>query len=104
LETEAIHAVFGTAAPHLAISSTKGATGHTLGAGGAIEAVYTVQALRTGIIPPTINLHEPDPQCDLDYVPNTARPAANLRVALTNSLGFGGHNATVVLRRVEGAP
>jgi len=83
----------------LPISSTKGATGHTLGAGGAIEAAYCVMALHTGVVPPTINLREPDPDCDLDYTPNAARRAEGLTVAMTNSLGFGGHNASLVLRR-----
>jgi len=99
LETEAVKAVFGEAARRLPISSTKGATGHTLGAGGAIEAAYCVMALHTGVVPPTINLREPDPDCDLDYTPNAARRAEGLTVAMTNSLGFGGHNASLVLRR-----
>ncbi len=103
LETEAIKAVFGAAARRLPISSTKGATGHTLGAGGAIEAAYCVMALRTGVVPPTINLREPDPDCDLDYTPNAARRTPGLTVAMTNSLGFGGHNASLILRRPEEA-
>ena len=81
------------------ISSTKGATGHTFGAAGAIEAVFTILALRDRILPPTINLETSDPDCDLDYVPNVARPAPDLSVGLSNSFGFGGHNATIVFRR-----
>ncbi len=99
LETAAIKAVFGDAAYHLPISSTKGATGHTLGAGGAIEAAYAIMALRTGTLPPTINLDTPDPDCDLDYIPNAARYAAPLDVVMSNSFGFGGHNASLVLTR-----
>jgi 3-oxoacyl-[acyl-carrier-protein] synthase II len=81
------------------ISSTKGATGHTFGAAGAIEAVFTILALRDRILPPTINLETPDPNCDLDYIPNVARAAPDLTVGLSNSFGFGGHNATIVFRR-----
>jgi 3-oxoacyl-[acyl-carrier-protein] synthase II len=80
------------------ISSTKGATGHTLGAAGAVEAVFTILALRHGILPPTLNQTDPDPDCDLDYVANTARPQ-QVEVALSNSFGFGGHNTAVVFRR-----
>ncbi|MBV8080197.1 MAG: beta-ketoacyl-ACP synthase II [Actinobacteria bacterium] len=81
------------------VSSTKGATGHTFGAAGAIEAVFSILALRDGVVPPTINYEDPDPDCDLDYVPNEARKVPDLRVAVSNSFGFGGHNATIVLRR-----
>jgi 3-oxoacyl-[acyl-carrier-protein] synthase II len=81
------------------ISSTKGATGHTFGAAGAIEAVFTTLALRDRVVPPTINYEEQDPECDLDYVPNEAREVPDLEVAASNSFGFGGHNATLVLRR-----
>ena len=84
------------------ISSTKGATGHTFGAAGAIEAVFTTLALRDRIVPPTINYEQEDPDCDLDYVPNEAREAPGLEVAASNSFGFGGHNATVVIRRWDG--
>jgi 3-oxoacyl-[acyl-carrier-protein] synthase II len=80
------------------VSSTKGATGHTLGAAGAVEAVFTILALRHGILPPTLNQTDPDPDCDLDYVANTARPQ-QVEVALSNSFGFGGHNTAVVFRR-----
>jgi 3-oxoacyl-[acyl-carrier-protein] synthase II len=82
------------------ISSTKGATGHCLGAGGAVEAVFTTLAIRDGKVPPTINYEVEDPECDLDYVPNEARDA-DVRVAVSNSFGFGGHNACVVLKRYE---
>jgi 3-oxoacyl-[acyl-carrier-protein] synthase II len=81
------------------ISSTKGATGHTFGAAGAIEAVFTTLALRDRVVPPTINYEQADPECDLDYVPNESREVPELEVAASNSFGFGGHNATVVLRR-----
>jgi 3-oxoacyl-[acyl-carrier-protein] synthase II len=81
------------------VSSTKGATGHTFGAAGAIEAIFTTLAVRDRVVPPTINYEEQDPECDLDYVPNQARDVPNLEVAASNSFGFGGHNATIVLRR-----
>jgi 3-oxoacyl-[acyl-carrier-protein] synthase II len=96
-ETEAIKAVFGEHAYRLAVSSTKSMTGHLLGAAGAVEAVFTVLTLVHGIIPPTINLEQPDPACDLDYVPNVAR-RATVRAALSNSFGFGGQNACLVFR------
>ncbi|HWB23786.1 MAG TPA: beta-ketoacyl-ACP synthase II [Gaiellaceae bacterium] len=101
-ETRVIKLALGEEhARSIPISSTKGATGHCFGAAGAIEAVFTTLALRDQIVPPTINLDTPDPACDLDYVPNVARPAPDLRVALSNSFGFGGHNASIVLRRWE---
>ena len=81
------------------ISSTKGATGHTFGGAGAIEAIFTILAIRDRIVPPTINYEEPDPDCDLDYVPNVAREVPDLEVAASNSFGFGGHNATIVISR-----
>jgi 3-oxoacyl-[acyl-carrier-protein] synthase II len=99
-ETQAIKACFGEHAYRLAISSTKSMTGHTLGAAGGVEAVVCVMAIQTGIIPPTINLHHPDPDCDLDYVPNEARQAT-VNVAMTNSMGFGGHNACLIFKRYE---
>jgi 3-oxoacyl-[acyl-carrier-protein] synthase II len=83
------------------ISSTKGATGHCFGGAGAIEAAFSILALRDRVLPPTINYDEPDPDCDLDYIPNVAREAPELRVAVSNSFGFGGHNAAIVLGRFE---
>jgi 3-oxoacyl-[acyl-carrier-protein] synthase II len=97
-ETKAIKAVFGDHARKLAVSSTKSVHGHLLGAAGAIEAAATILALDRGLLPPTINLEDPDPECDLDYVPNRARQA-DLKVALSNSFGFGGHNATLVIKK-----
>ena len=82
------------------VSSTKGATGHCLGAAGAIEAVFTTLAVKRNMLPPTINYESLDPECDLDYVPNEAREA-NVRVAVSNSFGFGGHNACIILREVD---
>jgi 3-oxoacyl-[acyl-carrier-protein] synthase II len=98
IEAAAITHVFGEAARRLAVSSTKAALGHTLGAAGAIEGLTTILALRDGFLPPTVNLEEPDPACDLDFVPRTSRPAA-LRYALSNSYGFGGNNTSVVFGR-----
>jgi 3-oxoacyl-[acyl-carrier-protein] synthase II len=97
-ETRAIKAVFGDHAQRLPVSSTKSMTGHTFGAAGAIEAIFTVLALRDGVLPPTINYREPDPECDLDYVPNEAREA-QVDVALSNAMGLGGHNGCVLLGR-----
>jgi 3-oxoacyl-[acyl-carrier-protein] synthase II len=82
------------------VSSTKGATGHCLGAAGAVEAMFSILAIERGALPPTINYDEPDPKCDLDYIPNEAREA-DVRTAVSNSFGFGGHNATIVVRRFE---
>jgi 3-oxoacyl-[acyl-carrier-protein] synthase II len=96
-ETLAIKKVFGEGAHRVAISSTKSMTGHLLGAAGGIESVICVKAIEQGIIPPTMNLEEPDPDCDLDYVPNAAR-AAKVRTVLSNNLGFGGQNASIVFR------
>ena len=101
-ETKAIKAVFGERAKKdLLISSTKSMTGHLLGAAGAVEMAVCVMAIKEGIAPPTINLDNPDPQCDLDYVPHTAREA-KIRVAVNNSFGFGGHNATLVAKEFLG--
>lgn len=97
-ETLAIKEVFGNYAKSLAVSSTKSMTGHLLGAAGAIEAIFSVKAIEDGIIPPTINFETPDPECDLDYVPNKARKQ-EVRAVLSNSLGFGGHNATLVFKK-----
>lgn len=99
-ETMAIKEVFGAHAYKLAVSSTKSMTGHLLGATGGVEAIATAFALRDQILPPTINLENPDPACDLDYVPNVARKA-DVHVAVSNTFGFGGHNATVILKRYE---
>jgi 3-oxoacyl-[acyl-carrier-protein] synthase II len=82
------------------VSSTKGATGHCLGASGAVEAMFSILAIERGVLPPTINYEDPDPECDLDYIPNESREA-DVRTAVSNSFGFGGHNATIVLRRFE---
>ncbi len=97
-ETLAIKQVFGDHAKKLAVSSTKSMTGHLLGAAGAVEAIFSVKAIQDGIIPPTINYETPDPECDLDYVPNKARKQ-EVNAVLSNSLGFGGHNATLVFKK-----
>jgi 3-oxoacyl-[acyl-carrier-protein] synthase II len=97
-ETRAIHSVFGEAAREVAISSTKSALGHSLGASGGIELVITARTLADGVIAPTINLETPDPDCDLDYTPNEARQA-DVKIAMSNSFGFGGHNACIVLKK-----
>jgi 3-oxoacyl-[acyl-carrier-protein] synthase II len=99
-ETKAIKDVFGDHAYELAVSSTKSVMGHTFGAAGAIEAMMCVLAIRDGVLPPTINYETPDPECDLDYVPNEAR-RADVKVALSNAMGLGGHNGCVILSRVE---
>jgi 3-oxoacyl-[acyl-carrier-protein] synthase II len=99
-ETSAIKKALGEAAYKLAVSSTKGMTGHLLGAAGGIESAVCALAIRDGKIPPTINYHEPDPDCDLDYVPNEAR-SANVEVAICNNLGFGGHNATLLFKKLN---
>ncbi len=101
IETHAIKTVFGERAYGIPVSSTKSMTGHLLGAAGGIEAVFSILALFHGILPPTINLETPDPACDLDYVPNKARPAA-IKAALSNSFGFGGVNACLIFKRVDG--
>ena len=98
-ETLAIKAVFGEHARKLLVSSTKSMTGHLLGAAGGVEAVYTLLAMTRGVVPPTINYLEPDPECDLDFVPNQARDA-QVSIALSNSFGFGGTNATLLFRKV----
>jgi 3-oxoacyl-[acyl-carrier-protein] synthase II len=97
-ETQAIKTVFGDYARKLAVSSTKGATGHMLGAAGAVEMIVCAKALQTDIVPPTINYEVPDPECDLDYVPNTARHI-KVDAIVNNSFGFGGHNATLVAKK-----
>jgi 3-oxoacyl-[acyl-carrier-protein] synthase II len=95
-ETAAIKTAFGEAAYDTPVSSTKSMTGHLLGAAGAVEAIFSLLAMRDSILPPTINYQTPDPACDLDYVPNAARPKA-VRHAMSNSFGFGGHNACLIL-------
>ncbi|MFM1770524.1 MAG: hypothetical protein RJA22_3053 [Verrucomicrobiota bacterium] len=100
-ETQAIKTVFGDHARKLVVSSTKGATGHMLGAAGATELVFCIKAIETGIVPPTLNLEKPDPECDLDYVPHTPREMP-VHAIVNNSFGFGGHNATVIARKFNG--
>jgi 3-oxoacyl-[acyl-carrier-protein] synthase II len=99
-ETKAIKDVFGDRAYDIAVSSTKSTMGHLLGAAGAVEAIMSALAIHERLIPPTINYEEPDPACDLDYVPNEAREA-DIDVALSNAMGLGGHNGCVLLGRVE---
>lgn len=100
-ETLAIKEVFGSDAKKIPISATKSMTGHLLGAAGSTEAIFTVLAIRDGIIPPTINYEEPDPECDLDYVPNVAR-RKSIRTGMSNAFGFGGTNATLIFKKFEG--
>jgi len=100
-ETQAVKTVFGERARKVVVNSTKGATGHMLGAAGAVEMIFCVKTLETGKVPPTINLEHPDPQCDLDYVPNTAREM-KVEAILNNSFGFGGHNACLADKRFVG--
>jgi 3-oxoacyl-[acyl-carrier-protein] synthase II len=99
-ETQAIKTCFGTHAYRLAVSSSKSMIGHTMGAAGAVEAVISIMATLTGIIPPTINLHQRDPECDLDYVPNEAR-RSTVNIAMSNSMGFGGHNTCLIFKQYE---
>jgi len=100
-ETQAIKSVFGSHARKIAVSSTKGATGHMLGAAGAVEMAICAKAIQTNVVPPTINYEKPDPECDLDYVPNKAREMA-VNAVVNNSFGFGGHNATMVAKKFTG--
>ena len=99
-ECRAIRAVFGTDADRLSVSSTKSATGHMLGAAGSVEFIACVLAMRDGVVPPTINYTTPDPECDLDVTPNTARERT-VNVAVSNSSGFGGHNVSIAVRRYQ---
>ena len=100
-ETNVIKTVFGERAKQLPVSATKAMVGHLLGAAGGIEAVITLLAMQHGLVPPTINLENPDPECDLDYVPNDARPA-DIKVAVSNSFGFGGHNSSLIFKKYDG--
>ena len=100
-ETAALRAVFGEHMAELAVSSTKSMTGHLLGAAGAIETIACIMAIEHGILPPTINYENPDPECDLDCVPNEAR-TCDVRYALNNSFGFGGHNVALIFGRFDG--
>jgi len=98
-ESLAIKSVFGDHCTKLMVSSTKSMTGHLLGAAGGVEAVFTCMAMDKSVVPPTINYETPDPECDLDYVPNTARDA-KIEYAMSNSLGFGGTNATLLFKKI----
>ena len=98
-ETMAIKSVFGDHAKKMMVSSTKSMTGHLLGAAGGIEAVFTLMAMDKGVVPPTINYTDPDPECDLDYVPNVAREA-KLEYTMSNNFGFGGTNATLLFKKL----
>jgi len=100
-ETLAMKTVFKDRAKKIPVSSTKSMTGHLLGAAGGVEAVYSVLAIKHGVIPPTVNYETPDPECDLDYVPNTPREA-KVKIAMSNSFGFGGTNATLIFREFTG--
>jgi 3-oxoacyl-[acyl-carrier-protein] synthase II len=101
METRAIKIALGDRAQKVMVSSSKSIFGHCLGAAGALEAAATILSMEVGKVPPTINLETPDPECDLDYVPNVSREAT-VRVAMSNSFGFGGHNSAIVFRKFEG--
>ena len=100
LETQAVQRVFGERAGTVPISSTKSMTGHLLGAAGSLEALITIAAMRNSVLPPTINQENPDPDCPLDTIPNVARPG-EIRYAMSNSMGFGGHNVSLILARAD---
>jgi len=100
-ETAAIKQVFGEHAYRIPVTANKSMTGHMLGASGGVEAIALVKSLQEGVIPPTINLETPDPECDLDYVPNRARSSDRLRIGISNSFGFGGHNSAIIIRKYE---
>ncbi len=100
-ETQAIKSALGKLAYRIPVSSTKSMTGHMMGATGALETIFCVQAVREGWLPPTIHYRTPDPRCDLDYIPNQARQV-RIKAALNNAFGFGGHNAVIVVRAYEG--
>jgi 3-oxoacyl-[acyl-carrier-protein] synthase II len=100
-ETQAVKAVFGVHARKVPVSATKSMTGHLLGAAGSTEAIFSILSLRDGVLPPTINYEEPDPECDLDYVPNVARHKP-IQVAMSNAFGFGGTNATLIFKKYTG--
>jgi 3-oxoacyl-[acyl-carrier-protein] synthase II len=99
-ETAAVHKIFGSHAKEVSISSTKSQLGHLLGASGGVEMIFSLLAVRDGVIPPTINYTTPDPKCDLDYTPNTARER-RVSAAMSNSFGFGGHNASLIVGKVR---
>jgi 3-oxoacyl-(acyl-carrier-protein) synthase len=101
-ETRALKLALGEAAYDIPTSSTKSMTGHLLGAAGAVESIFCAKALAQGVVPPTMNLDNPDPECDLDYVPNEPREM-EIRTAMTNSFGFGGHNVCLIFRTFDGA-
>jgi 3-oxoacyl-(acyl-carrier-protein) synthase len=100
-ETMSIKTALGEHAYDVAISSTKSMTGHVMGATGALESIFCLLSIRDGLVPPTINYETPDPECDLDYVPNEARPNI-VKVAINNAFGFGGHNAVLVIKEYKG--
>jgi 3-oxoacyl-(acyl-carrier-protein) synthase len=101
METYAIKHALGETAYNIPVSSTKSVTGHAMGATAAMEAIFSVMAIQDQVVPPTINLTDPDPECDLDYVPNVAREMS-IRYVVSNSFGFGGHNAVLVFKAFEG--
>jgi 3-oxoacyl-(acyl-carrier-protein) synthase len=101
LETQAIKKIFGEYAGHVPVSSTKSMHGHTIGAAGAIEFIVSLLAIKNQAVPPTINLDQPDPECDLDYVPNIGRKGVQVNTVMSNSFAFGGTNAVLISRKME---